>query len=369
MDKTVALKAILDNTPFLLTRCSRDLRYLYVSKAYAKLIGRASDEVFGKPMIDILGPEWLETIRPHVELVLRGQRVEFEAVFNFAGVGPRQVHVIYVPERDEQNRVVGWIASILDITERKKATEEREQLEKQLAHLMRVSTLEGLSGALAHELKQPLASILANAETAKAMLAAKNPDLEQVAKILGEIVQEEHRADEVIRSLRALLKKGEHREAVINLNDLLASTLRLLHSELVKRKINVDTELKAELPPVSGDSVELQQVLINLMMNAMEAMASAPPSERTLSIVTRETNEGNVEVSIRDQGPGMPPDELEKTFEPFFSTKEGGLGLGLSICSNIIKSHGGQITLRNAGGGGMVATTSLPKSIQLAAAS
>src|SRR4030095_13679120 len=143
------------------------------------------------------------TIRPHVEMVLRGQRVEYETTFPFAGVGPRHVHVTYVPERDDQGQVVGWIASITDITEHKKATE-------QLTHLLRVGTLEGLSGAIAHELSQPLAAILANAQAAQLMVGAKNPDLEGLADLLEEIVQDDTRAERVISTLRRLLKRGEH---------------------------------------------------------------------------------------------------------------------------------------------------------------
>ena len=356
-----ALEKILESTPFLLTHCSRDLRYLYVSKACAEMLGRTNDELIGKRIVDIIGPQAFETIRPHVETVLRGQQVEYEAEIHYATVGPRQVHVIYVPERDEQNHVIGWIASIVDITERKKATEERERLEKQLGHLTRVSTLGGLSAGIAHELSQPLASILANAEVALATLAAKTPNLEELTEILKEIVQDDIRAQLVIRNLRKLLKTGERSVADIHLNDLITSTLHLLRSEMVKRKIPVDTELKPELSPISGDQVELQQVLINLMMNAIEAMDSIPPANRRLSIVTRETQDGNVEASIRDYGPGIPPDELKQIFEPFVTTKQTGLGLGLSICSTIVISHGGQITLRNASGGGMMATISLPK--------
>lgn len=485
LDKTSDLEKILDITPFLLTRCSRDLRYLYVSKAYATMLGRPADEVAGKPMLDIVGPEWFETIRPHIEKVLRGERVEYEAAFPFAGVGPRQVHVIYVPERDDRNQVVGWIASIIDITERKETAEDKEQLDKlaaemgigtwiwdvrtdsmswtpeftaiygmdaasvrsytdfrnrihpddigdlearrdaairrrevfhlegriirpdgqirwvlgvgralydkvtgepirvighsiditerkesdrlaelhrkELTHLMRVATLGGLSGGIAHELGQPLASILANAQAAQQMLAAKNPDLKGVTEILEEIVQDDVRAGQVISHLRKLLQKGEHREELISLNDLVASTLRLLHSELITNKITVDSQLKTELPPVNGDWVELQQVLINLISNAIEAMASTAPSARRITIVTRETKEGCDEVSIRDRGRGMSPDELEHIFELFFTTKDGGLGLGLSICQTIVMGHGGQLTLSNASDGGVVATISLPK--------
>jgi PAS domain S-box-containing protein len=360
LDKLRDLKKVLDNTPVLLTRCTPDLRYLYVSKAYASMLGRAADEISGKPIIDVVGSKWVETIRPYVEMVLRGERVDYEAAFPFAGVGPRHVHVTYVPESDDKGQVVGWIASITDITEHKRATE-------QLTHLLRVGTLNGLSGAIAHELRQPLASILANAQAAQAMVATKNPDLEELADILEDIVQDDTRAERVIHALRRLLKRGEHSEALINLNELIASTLQLLRSELAKRRVKVNAELQSELSPISGDSVEIQQVFINLIMNAVEAMASTAPSERTLSIVTREINE-EVEVSMRDRGPGMSPSELKRIFEPFFTTKKGGLGLGLSICADIIRSHRGVITVRNASDGGLVTAVSLPKRVLLAMA-
>jgi len=201
------------------------------------------------------------------------------------------------------------------------------------------------------------------------MLAKKDPDLAGVTEALKEIIQDDYRAGQLIRRLRQLLQKQEYHVVPIGLNELITSTLQLLHFELSNRKIKVDTELKSALPPISGDLVGLQQVLINLIMNAIEAMASFEPSRRTLSIVTDETKEGYVAVSIRDQGPGMSPNELKRIFAPFFTTKTGGLGLGLSICSTIVTLHHGQLTLRNAPEGGMVATVLLPKDIQLAIAS
>ena len=493
-------QTILDHTPFLLVHGSRDLRYLFVSKSYAALMGRAREDIIGKRVMDLMGADGFETIRPHLEAVLRGERIEYEAEVNVAHLGPRQYHMIYVPERNEQNEVIGYVASIIDVTERNRATEDKERLEKlvsemrlphasarigiwdwdvrtgsisctpeleaifglratgpksyadfrqlvhpddvhdlvtrrdaaikahrtfqlefriirpdgqtrwvmaaggavydkvtgepvrvmgntiditerkdaetkaelqrkELTHLMRVATLGGLSGGIAHELSQPLASILANAQAAQMMLAAKSPDLQAIGEILQEIVLENYRAGQVIRHLRQLLQKGEHEDTLISLNELIASTLQLLHSELVSRKIKVNTELEPDLPQISGDSVELQQVLINLVMNAIEAMASTPPSGRTLSIVSGETKEGKVVVSIRDRGPGMSPDKLKRIFEPFYTTKVGGLGLGLSICSTIVTLHHGQLNVGNASDGGVVATVSLPKNIQLAMAS
>jgi C4-dicarboxylate-specific signal transduction histidine kinase len=253
-----------------------------------------------------------------------------------------------------------------DVTELKKAETQADLQREELAHMMRVAALGELSGGIAHELSQPLAAILANAQAAQVMLANKKH--EEIAEILEDIVQEDTRAGQVVHRLRRLLKKGEHESAAIDLNEKVTSTLELLHSELVNRKIKVETDLKPDLPLTCGDRVQLQQVLLNLMMNAMEAMSSTPASKRLLSIATRTADEGYVEVSIRDHGSGMSSDALKRIFEPFFTTKERGLGLGLPICSTIVAAHRGQLALSNASGGGASAVVSLPIAAQLAVA-
>jgi FixJ family two-component response regulator len=228
---------------------------------------------------------------------------------------------------------------------RKIAVSEAELQRRELTHMMRVAALGELSGGIAHELSQPLTAILFNAQAAQE-LVDKNGDREAIAEILEDIVQDDRRAGEVIQHLRQLMKKGAPETTLINLNDKITSTLGLLHSELVDRRIKVQTDLRTDVPPVSGDRVQLQQVFLNLMMNAMDAMASTPPSDRILSIATRTTEEGYVEVSIRDGGPGMSAETLKRVFEPFFTTKERGLGLGLSICSTILTSHRGRPVYR-----------------------
>ena len=271
----------------------------------------------------------------------------------------------------------GIIALLLfEIRKRREAEEARRVAEaetdlkrRELAHLMRVAALGELSGGIAHELGQPLASILANAQAAQVLLASANHDKEAITEILEDIVQEDRRAGEIIHHLRRLLRKGERQSALLNLNDLITSTLGLLHSELVNRKVEVETHLKSDLPPISGDAVQLQQVLMNLLMNAMEAMASTKDSKRVLDMRTQTTANGCVEMSIRDRGPGMSPDELGKLFQPFFTTKNGGLGLGLSICLTIVTSHHGRLTLSNASGGGVIAIVSLPVAVQMEMAS
>jgi signal transduction histidine kinase len=256
-----------------------------------------------------------------------------------------------------------------DVTARKSAEADASSRREETAHLLRVAALGELSGGIAHELSQPLASILFNAQAAQSHLLREEHDKQLLAEILEDIVQEGRRAGQVIQRLRRLLKKGEHQSVSIDFNDLVRSTLSLLHAELVHRKIKVDLDLKPGLPPVSGDNVQLQQVLLNLMMNAMEAMDSTAAVLRRLSIATRATPEGYAEVHVSDRGRGIAPEELDRLFQPFFTTKTRGLGLGLPICSTIVTLHRGRISISNADQGGATAVISLPVRVPLAAAS
>jgi C4-dicarboxylate-specific signal transduction histidine kinase len=263
-------------------------------------------------------------------------------------------------------RVSGVFA---DVTARKTAEAEAELQRNEITHLMRVAALGELSGGIAHELSQPLAAILANAQAAQALVGAGRWDKEMITQILEDIVEEDRRAGQVIHRLRRLLKKGERQSALLNLNELVHATLGLLHSELLDRRIALKVDLHSELPLVSGDTIQLQQVLLNLMMNSMEAMTSTALAERKLCVATQVTREGYVEVILSDRGCGFTTDQLRRIFQPFFTTKQHGLGLGLAICSTIVTSHGGRLTLTNGDEGGATALISLPAAIQLAAAS
>ena len=225
---------------------------------------------------------------------------------------------------------------------------------------MRVSVLGELSGSIAHEINQPLTAILSNAQAALRLLGQKSPDLEEIRDALQDIVQEDNRASEVIHRLRHLLKKGERKLELVNINDLVRSTAALLHNELIGREISLRFDLENRLFLASGDSVQLQQVLLNLVMNGMDAMASTPANQRHILISTRGMDSGSVEVRVKDRGHGIRPLENNRLFEPFYTTKEHGLGLGLAICSTIIQAHGGQLTLVNDASGGAIAMFSLP---------
>jgi len=254
----------------------------------------------------------------------------------------------------------GYFGSGIDIDDRKVAEAEAELQGREIAHLMRLSVLGELSGAIAHEINQPLGAILSNAEAARQVLAKSTPDLGMVSEILGDIVQDGIRAGEVIRRLRGLLRRGERKSDPVDMNALLESTLRMLRSELLDRRVRVGVTVADHLPTVVGDPVQLQQVLLNLLMNAMEAMNSTPDARRLIEVTTRLTAAGGIEVEIADRGPGIASEERESLFQPFFTTKEHGLGLGLSICLTIVSSHGGKLSISNISSGGAAAVLSLP---------
>jgi PAS domain S-box-containing protein len=234
------------------------------------------------------------------------------------------------------------LASIVDISERRQVELESARQRNELAHLSRVALLGELSLSLAHELNQPLTAVLGNAQAAQLLLAKGAADLDELPQILCDIVQESKRAGEVIRRLRALLKKGETHRVPLDLNEVVDNVLKLIRSDLINQRVAVEVDLAPDLPLVDGDEVQLQQVLLNLLVNACDAMARVEIVDRRLLLRTA-SGDKVVRVSITDQGVGIPPEKLEHIFEPFFTTKEIGMGFGLAVCRTIVSAHGGEL--------------------------
>ena len=247
-----------------------------------------------------------------------------------------------------------------DAIAQRRAEMEAKEHRAQLAHLTRVALLGQLSGALAHELNQPLTAILSNAQAALHFLAAGRVDPAELREILKDIVAEDQRAGEVIHRLRALFKRGETQHQLLDANALVRESLALAHGDLVPRNVAVAAELSANLLPMKGDPVQMKQVLLNLLVNACETMSGGATGVREVTIRTQLLTDGSVQISVADLGPGIPPDAASRLFEPFFTTKTQGLGLGLSISRSIVTAHGGRLWGANNAGRGATFYVALP---------
>jgi signal transduction histidine kinase len=241
----------------------------------------------------------------------------------------------------------GAIVRRSNVTARRHAQAEIDEQRRQLSHLARVTVLGQLSGALAHELNQPLAAIGSNADAARRILGARPTDYAELEAILSDIIAANHRAAQVIRRLRAMLNRGDTRLQPLDPAELVNDVLELAHAELITRRVIAIAVLAPNLPQVLGDRVQLQQVLLNLVLNASEAMSANTPQDRRLSMIATTDARRNVQISVRDCGTGIPPNLIDRLFEPFVTTKPQGLGLGLSISRSIVAAHGGRLWAQN----------------------
>jgi signal transduction histidine kinase len=217
-----------------------------------------------------------------------------------------------------------------------------------MEHLGRANMLGELVSALAHEINQPLAAILSNAQAARRLLASGSPDPGELREILDDIVRDDKRAGEVIQHLRLMLRKGEIQRERFRIQESIGEVLGLMNGELDAQGISVDKELDPDLPPAEAGRVETQQVIMNLLINAAHALSESPPGQREIRIRAERHVEDAVMVSIEDTGPGIAPEALSSAFEPFFTTRSDGLGMGLAICRRIVEAHGGRIWGENA---------------------
>ena len=238
------------------------------------------------------------------------------------------------------------LASVVDVSERRRIEQAAARQRNEVAHLSRVGMLGALSGSLAHELNQPLTAILSNAQAAQRFLAQTPPRLDQVEAIIDDIVKNDRRAATVIQRLRALLKKEDAEHRPVDVNEMVQDSLRLMHSDLLSRRVEVVAEYEADLPMISADRVQLSQVMLNFVTNGCEAMDDVNGPRRLL-VRTRRVPNGSVEVTVSDRGPGIAPADLETIFEPFVTTKSRGVGLGLAICRTIVDAHQGRIWATN----------------------
>jgi PAS domain S-box-containing protein len=319
-----------------------DYRFLQISPSFERQTG--IENAVGRRMREIAPQHEEHWFEIYGRIAMTGEPMRFE---NEAKQLGRWYDVYAFRVEDPKRRRVGILFN--DITERKRAEAEARDSERryrevqaELAHASRVATMGQLMASIAHEIKQPIAAVVNGAQAGLNWLDAQPPDLEEVRRVLGFVVRAGKHADDVIDGIRALMKKAPPRKEDLEINEAVLEVIALTRAEVLKNGVSVRTQLAEGLPVIRADRVQLQQVILNLIINAIEAMRDVGEEGRELLISTRNEPDG-VCVEVRDSGPGFTPAALERLFEAFYTTKSGGLGLGLSICRSIIEAHNGRL--------------------------
>jgi two-component system sensor kinase FixL len=321
---------------------------------------RAAEQLYGWPRQEAIGrhaDELLQTRFPAPRDEIRAELLKQGAwegeLIHTARSGARVVAASrWALQRDKEGKPLGVLENNTDITAATAAQEELHQAQSALAHAARVATLGELSASIAHEVNQPLAAIITNGEAALRWMARQEPDLGEAQDALKRVIQDGERASEVIRRIRALTRKNEQKRTLLNLNAVIEESLALVQREIAGRHIVLALDLAADLPAVEADRIQMQQVLINLLLNAVQAMDAVAPETRRLTIRSSLDEHGQAGLALEDSGPGFDPDTAAKLFSAFFTTKSSGMGMGLSICRSIVEAAGGRIwASRNAGPG------------------
>jgi PAS domain S-box-containing protein len=309
-----------------------------------RLFGYQASEVIGKSILIIIPPDRHDEELGILKRIRRGELIKpYDTVRMREDGSLLDLSVTVSPLRDAAGRIIGASKIARDITERKRAEAALRDMQMELAHANRVATMGQLSASITHEVKQPIGAARNNARAALKFMDKNPPDLGEVREALGRIVGNADRAGEIVDRIRDHIKKAPPRKECWDINAGIREVIELSRGESVKNGISMQADLADGLPLIEGDRVQLQQVILNLIVNAVEAMSGASDGTRELLVSSRKANPGGVLVGVRDSGPGLAPETLEHVFEAFYTTKPGGLGMGLSICRSIIEAHGGRL--------------------------
>ena len=325
-------------------------RIIEANDTFLRMVGYDREDLLAGRVswADLTPPEWRDLDERAVEGLKTAGRLPPAEKEYFRKDGSR-VPVLIGSAAFDDRRDEG-VAFVLDLTEQKRAEAEARESERryremqmEVAHANRVATMGQLTASIAHEVNQPIAGAATNAEAALRWLSARPPDLEEVRQALGRIVKDAHRAGDVIGRIRELVKKAPSRKERVDMNEAIREVIEVTRGEAVKNGASVETALGRGLPLIEGDRVQLQQVVLNLIVNAVQAMGAVADGPRELFITTTCAEPDGVLVAVKDSGPGVAPASLERLFDPFYTTKPEGLGMGLSICRSIIEAHGGRL--------------------------
>ena len=336
-------RQVFEGSPDAVAVIGRDYRYRRINPVYERNWGMPVDTIVGMHVAQLRGGEAFDrSLKVNLDRCFAGEQVTYgEWLTNAAG---RVYHVrTYTPIRNTSNEVSAALVISRDLTEHMIAVEALQKVQAELAHVTRVTTLGELAASVAHEVNQPLAAIVADANASLNWLAEARPDLDRVREALDAIVRDGHRAGDVIQRIRQLARKAPPRKDAVDLNEVVRDVVALVRAELRHQEISLTLDLAAKLAPVQGDRIQLQQVLLNLLMNGLEAMAPVTDRPRELIIRSEPHDDDHVRVAVHDTGIGVAANDLDHVFSAFFTTKPGGMGMGLSISRSIVEAHGGRL--------------------------
>ena len=319
-------------------------KVIYVNPAFEQVTGRSLASLQEAPLSyrDIIHPEDRIKVLGKLDETVKAGRLEVEFRITRPDGTIRWVEALGFPVRDAQGNIYRLAGVVQDITERRLAEESLHQAQAELAHVTRAVAMGELVASIAHEVNQPLTAVVSTSNYALRELASGKPNLHEVKEAMKEIAEDANRISSVISQLRAMLKKGATDRVELNINDVIQEVTMLVRNEAALNHVQVQLDLAADLPPVVGDRVQLQQVLINLAMNGIDAMHSVSNRPRRLAIKSEKHADG-ISVQVQDSGTGLETERIDRIFDPFFTTKPQGIGMGLSISRSIIESHGGRL--------------------------
>jgi len=329
----------------------RDLRTgeVWVNHPLRSILGFSEEEVFRiEDLYSRIHPGDRDRILSVFESGAKdGELFEFECRLSLPDGAERWVLVKGNAVRDSEDRPIRTQGVVVDKTAIKQAEMKADRQREEISHIQRISTMGELAASLAHELNQPLTAILSNAQAAQRFLVANPPDLKTVQEVLRDIIADDIRASEVIRRLRALVRKDVREYADLDLADIIREVVQLIHSDAVLHNVSISLLCSPAAHRVWGDKVQLSQVVLNLLLNAIDALKEGPATDRRIVVRIEPEGDSMVRVAVNDRGNGMPEDKLEKIFEPFYTTKSDGMGMGLTISRSIIEAHGGSLWAEN----------------------